>query len=66
LLYRVKQKPIDTTDNMLIAVYWHSTYIYWLSEVLKLSTPLVTPCLKSHAPVALEIQKKTNYYRWGN
>ena len=59
-LCTVSQKPVDTTGNKLIEVYWHCTRIYWLSEELELSTSSLTPCLKSHSPAGLEIQKKTN------
>jgi len=33
--YNVGQKPVGTTGTVLIELYWHSAYIYWLSEKFK-------------------------------
>jgi hypothetical protein len=35
--YKVGQKPLGTTGTRLIELYWHSAYIYWLSEKFKAS-----------------------------
>jgi len=34
--HSVAQTSPDNTEKMLIVIYWHSTEIYWLSEICKL------------------------------
>jgi hypothetical protein len=36
-LHFTEQNSLDTTVNMLIELYWHDVYIYWLCEMIEVS-----------------------------
>lgn len=37
-VHRVAQNSLHTKGNILIEVYWRSTYVYWVSETFQLSS----------------------------